>query len=202
MFYSLTGNVIFTDLNSVAVECGGVGFRCLTSANTLRDVDVNEMATLYTHLNVREDALDLFGFSTEYELEWFKLLIGVTGVGPKAALAILSELPPERIALAVSAGDVKAITRAPGIGPKIAQRVILELKDKAKSALSSFSDIGGEIDSVSEVLDASNTSEAVAALTMLGYSQSEAALAVSKVDPSLSTEQIIKQCLKILSRQA
>ena len=202
MFYSLTGNVIFTDLNSVAVECGGVGFRCLTSANTLRDVDVNEMATLYTHLNVREDALDLFGFSTEYELEWFKLLIGVTGVGPKAALAILSELPPEKIALAVSAGDVKAITRAPGIGPKIAQRVILELKDKAKSALSSFSDIGGEIDSVSGVLDASNTSEAVAALTMLGYSQSEAALAVSKVDPSLSTEQIIKQCLKILSRQA
>ena len=202
MFYSLTGNVIFTDLNSVAVECGGVGFRCLTSANTLRDVDVNEVATLYTHLNVREDALDLFGFSTEYELEWFKLLIGVTGVGPKAALAILSELPPEKIALAVSAGDVKAITRAPGIGPKIAQRVILELKDKAKSALSSFSDIGGEIDSVSEVLDASNTSEAVAALTMLGYSQSEAALAVSKVDPSLSTEQIIKQCLKILSRQA
>lgn len=202
MFYSLTGNVIFTDLNSVAVECGGVGFRCLTSANTLRDVDVNEVTTLYTHLNVREDALDLFGFSTEYELEWFKLLIGVTGVGPKAALAILSELPPEKIALAVSAGDVKAITRAPGIGPKIAQRVILELKDKAKSALSSFSDIGGEIDSVSEVLDASNTSEAVAALTMLGYSQSEAALAVSKVDPALSTEQIIKQCLKFLSRQA
>lgn len=202
MFYSLTGNVIFTDLTSAVVECGGVGFRCLTSANTLRDIDVNEVTTLYTHLNVREDALDLFGFSTEYELEWFKLLISVTGVGPKAALAILSELAPEKIALAVSAGDVKAITRAPGVGPKIAQRVILELKDKAKSALSSFAENGSALDSVSEVLDSSNTSEAVAALTMLGYSQSEAALAVSKVDPDLPTEQIIKQCLKILSRQA
>lgn len=202
MFYSLTGNVIFTDLTSAVVECGGVGFRCLTSANTLRDIDVNEVTTLYTHLNVREDALDLFGFSTEYELEWFKLLISVTGVGPKAALAILSELAPEKIALAVSAGDVKAITRAPGVGPKIAQRVILELKDKAKSALSSFVENGSALDSVSEVLDSSNTSEAVAALTMLGYSQSEAALAVSKVDPGLPTEQIIKQCLKILSRQA
>lgn len=201
MFYSLTGNVIFTDLNSVALECGGVGFRCLTSANTLRDVDVHEKTTLYTHLNVREDALDLFGFSTEYELEWFKLLIGVTGVGPKAALAILSELPPEKIALSVSAGDVKAITRAQGVGPKIAQRVILELKDKAKSALSSFGEVTSQADEVAEVFGSSNTSEAVAALTMLGYSQSEAALAVSKVDASLPTDQIIRQCLKLLSRQ-
>ncbi|MCI6770666.1 MAG: Holliday junction branch migration protein RuvA [Oscillospiraceae bacterium] len=201
MFYSLTGNVIFTDLNSVALECGGVGFRCLTSTNTLRDVDVHEKTTLYTHLNVREDALDLFGFSTEYELEWFKLLIGVTGVGPKAALAILSELSPDKLALAVSAGDVKAITRAQGVGPKIAQRVILELKDKAKSALSSFGEVSSQADDVAEVFGSSNTSEAVAALTMLGYSQSEAALAVSKVDASLPTDQIIKQCLKLLSRQ-
>ena len=201
MFYSLTGNVIFTDLNSVALECGGVGFRCLTSTNTLRDVDVHEKTTLYTHLNVREDALDLFGFSTEYELEWFKLLIGVTGVGPKAALAILSELSPDKLALAVSAGDVKAITRAQGVGPKIAQRVILELKDKAKSALSSFGEVSSQADDVAEVFGSSNTSEAVAALTMLGYSQSEAALAVRKVDASLPTDQIIKQCLKLLSRQ-
>ena len=150
---------------------------------------------------MREDALDLFGFSTEYELEWFKLLIGVTGVGPKAALAILSELPPEKIALAVSAGDVKAITRAQGVGPKIAQRVILELKDKAKSALSSFGEVTSQADEVAEVFGSSNTSEAVAALTMLGYSQSEAALAVSKVDASLPTDQIIRQCLKLLSRQ-
>lgn len=202
MFYSLTGNVIFTDLSSVALECSGVGFRCQTSANTLRDVDKNEKLTLFTYLNVREDALDLFGFSTEYELEWFKLLIGVTGVGPKAALAVLSELTPDKLALAVSAGDVKAITRAQGVGPKIAQRVILELKDKAKSALSSFSQDASAFDSVASVSESSNTSEAVAALTMLGYSQSDAALAVSKVDASQPTEQIIRQCLKILSRQA
>ena len=124
MFYSVTGKVVFSDFYSIAVLCGGVAFKCLTSANTLRDIDKNEVVTLYTHLNVREDALDLFGFSTEYELEWFRLLIGVTGVGPKAALAILSEQTPEKLALCISSGDVKAITRANGVGPKIAQRAI------------------------------------------------------------------------------
>ncbi len=200
MFYSLTGNVVFSDLCSVAVECGGVAFKCLTSANTLRDIDKNKTVTLFTHLNVREDALDLFGFSTEYELEWFKLLIGVTGVGPKAALAILSEQAPERLALCISSGDVKAITKANGVGPKIAQRVILELKDKAKSAVSSF---GGDADvqSVASVGEMPNTSEAVAALTMLGYSKTEASLAVGKIDPSLSVQDIIKQALKELSKR-
>ncbi|MCM1544286.1 MAG: Holliday junction branch migration protein RuvA [Ruminococcus sp.] len=201
MFYSLTGNVIFSDLSSVAIECSGVGFRCLTSANTMRDIDKTKKITLYTYLNVREDALDLFGFSTEYELEWFKLLIGVTGVGPKAALAILSELTPEKLALCISAGDVKAITRAQGVGPKIAQRVILELKNKAKSAVTAFDSGSDMLDSVAAVNDAPNTSEAIAALTMLGYTQSEASVAVSKVDPTLSVEEIIRQGLKILSRQ-
>lgn len=200
MFYSVTGKVVFSDLYSVAVECGGVAFKCLTSANTLRDIDKNKTVTLFTHLNVREDALDLFGFSTEYELEWFKLLIGVTGVGPKAALAILSEQTPEKLALCISSGDVKAITKANGVGSKIAQRVILELKDKAKSAVSS---IGGDTDaeSVSAVGEMPNTSEAVAALTMLGYSKTEAAVAVSKIDSSLSVQDIIKQALKILSKR-
>ena len=200
MFYSVTGKVVFSDLYSVAVECGGVAFKCLTSANSLRDIDKYKTVTLFTHLNVREDALDLFGFSTEYELEWFKLLIGVTGVGPKAALAILSEQTPEKLALCISSGDVKAITKANGVGPKIAQRVILELKDKAKSAVSS---IGGDTDaeSVSAVGEMPNTSEAVAALTMLGYSKTEAAVAVSKIDSSLSVQDIIKQALKILSKR-
>lgn len=201
MFYSLTGNVIFSDLSSIAIECSGVGFRCQTSANTLRDIDRTKKVTLYTYLNVREDALDLFGFSTEYELEWFKLLIGVTGVGPKAALAILSEFTPDKLALCISAGDVKAITRAQGVGPKIAQRVILELKNKAKSAITSFDADSDTLDAVSSVGDMPNTSEAVAALTMLGYSQSEASVAVSKVDPTLPVEEIIRQGLKIISRQ-
>ncbi len=201
MFYSVTGEVVFSDLNSVAVSCGGVAFRCLSSANTLREIRIGESVTLFTYLNVREDALDLFGFLSEYELEWFKLLIGVTGVGPKAALAILSELAPERLALCISAGDVKAITRANGVGPKLAQRVILELKDKAKSAVSSSGE-SEMLESVEAVGKAENTSEAVAALTMLGYTKSEASVAVGKVDSSLSVQDIIKQALKILSRRA
>ena len=201
MFYSITGNVVFQDLSSVAVECGGVAFRLQCSANTLRDVDMTEKITLYTYLNVREDAMDLFGFSTEYELEWFKNLIGVTGVGPKAALAILSEYNVERLALFISAGDSKAITKAQGVGPKIAQRVILELKDKAKSAVSSQGETLSDVASVGTMEETSDVSEAIAALTMLGYTKTEASLAVSKTDTSKSVEDIIKQALKILSKQ-
>lgn len=200
MFYSLTGNIVYADATCVAVECGGVAFRCQTSINTLRDIDCAETATLYTYLNVREDALDLFGFSSEYELEWFKMLIGVTGVGPKAALAILSQYAPDRLALFISAGDVKAITRAQGVGPKLAQRVILELKDKVKSAVSLSGD-SQVLDNIAAANDAPNASEAIAALSMLGYTQTEASVAVSKIDPTLPVEDIIKQALKLLSRQ-
>ena len=201
MFYSLTGNVIFSDLNSFAIECGPVAFRCQTTANTLRDIDKTKKVTVYTYLNVREDALDLFGFLTEYELEWFKNLIGVTGVGPKAALAVLSELTADKLALSISAGDVKAITRSQGIGPKIANRIILELKDKSKSAISASDKGSVDLEAVSSVNEMANTSEAISALTMLGYSQSEASVAVSKLDPSLSVEEMIRQGLKQLSRQ-
>lgn len=199
MFYCLTGNLIKKGTGFAVVDCGGVGFYCQTSNSTLYDINGEKTVTLFTHLNVREDALDLFGFSTEKELEWFKMLITVNGVGPKAALAILSELPPEKLALAISANDVKLIKSAPGIGPKIAQRIILDLKDKVGAFVSS--DDFGEVSKVSAVNDMPNTSEAVAALSMLGYSQSEAAVAVSKVDPSLSVEDIIRQALKILSKQ-
>ena len=199
MFYSLTGTVIAQDQFSVAVSCGGVGFLCQTTANTLRDVQQGKEITLYTHLNVREDALDLFGFSGQYELEWFRNLIGVTGVGPKAALAILSQLPPDKLTLCISSGDVKAITRAPGVGPKIAQRVILELKDKAKTVLSG-SDSSVNAASVAAVQDLPNTGEAIAALTMLGYSQSEASVAVSKLDPAMSVQDLIRGALKLLAK--
>ncbi|MBQ7296094.1 MAG: Holliday junction branch migration protein RuvA [Clostridia bacterium] len=199
MFYSLTGKVINKGINHAVVECGGVGFLCFTSRFTLSDLpDDKSVATVYTHLNVREDALDLFAFSTEYELEWFKMLITVNGVGPKAALAILSELTVDEIALAISAKDVKAITRANGVGPKIAQRIIIELKDKVKSIVPD-GDFFADSDRVSAAIEMPHTSEAVAALTMLGYSQSDAATAVSKIDPSLSTQAIIKQALKYLS---
>ena len=200
MFYSLTGKVINKGINYAVISCGGVGFMCYTSRFTLYDLpDDKSEATVYTHLNVREDALDLFGFSTEYELEWFKMLITVNGVGPKAALAILSELTVDEIALAISTKDAKSITRASGIGPKIAQRIILDLKDKVKNIVPD-GDFFESADRISAATEMPNTSEAIAALSMLGYSQSEAATAVSKVDPSLPVQTIIKQALKLLSK--
>ena len=137
MFYSITGKIVYIDTQSVAIETGGVAFRCSTTLTTLKRIgEKGSTATLYTYLNVREDALDLFGFADEQELECFKLLIGVSGVGPKAALAILSELTPDKLALCLATGDSKAITRAPGVGPKLAQRVVLELKDKLQKGWS------------------------------------------------------------------
>ena len=200
MFYSLTGNLVKTGAGFAAIDCGGVAFRCITSNQTLYEISGEKQVTLYTYLNVREDALDLFGFSTEYELEWFRMLISVNGVGPKAALAILSELSAEKLALSISASDEKAICRAPGIGKKIAQRIILDLKDKVKNLAGDNVTIS-EIEKISAVNDMSNTSEAVAALSMLGYSQSEASVAVSKLDPTLSVEALIRQGLKLLSNQ-
>lgn len=200
MFYSLTGNIVKTGAGFVAVECGGVAFRCLTSNQTLYEISGDKQTTLYTYLNVREDALDLFGFSTEYELDWFKLLISVNGVGPKAALAILSELNPDNLALSISASDEKAICRAPGVGKKIAQRIILDLKDKV-AGISGTTVSEVNISQVNAVNGMANTSEAVAALSMLGYSQSEASVAVSKLDPTLPTESLIRQALKLLSNQ-
>lgn len=199
MFYSLTGELIKKGTGFAVVECGGVGFFCNTSNTTLYDISGEKKITLFTYLNVREDAMDLFGFSTETELQWFRMLISVNGVGPKAALAILSELTPDRLALAISANDVKMIKAAPGIGPKIAQRIILDLKDKV-SAYATDNGIE-DIAKISAAKDMPNVSEAVAALTMLGYSQADASVAVSQIDPSLSVEDIIRQGLKILSKQ-
>ena len=199
MFYSLTGKIIFMDENSVALECSGVAFRLFATGNTLRKCTVGEVQTLFTHLNVREDALDLFGFSTENELEWFRMLISVNGVGPKAALAILSQLPTDKLALAITAGDTKAITKAQGIGPKIANRIILDLKDKVGKGFSDGAVFTAEDVAVAKATSSSNMSEAIAALTMLGYSQSDAASAVSKIDPDLRTEDIIRQALKLMS---
>ena len=199
MFYSLTGKVISKGLSHAVIDCGGVGFLVNTSRFTLYDLpDDKSAGTVYTHLNVREDALDLFGFSTEFELQWFKMLITVNGVGPKAALAILSELTVDELALAISTKDAKSITRASGIGPKIAQRIILDLKDKVKSIVPD-GEIYENAERISAVGEMPNTSEAIAALTMLGYSQSDASVAVSKLDPSLDVQSLIKQALKSLS---
>lgn len=201
MFYSITGKIVYVDTQSVAIETGGIAFRCSTTLTTLKRIgEKGNTATLYTYLNVREDALDLFGFADEQELECFKLLIGVSGVGPKAALAILSELTPDKLALCLATGDSKAITRAPGVGPKLAQRVVLELKDKLAKGLE-LSAVTPEIEAAGIAAAEGSAAEAVSALTMLGYSQSEAAAAVAKLDASLSVEDMIRQALKTLARQ-
>ncbi len=201
MFYSITGRVVHRDTQFVALETGGVAFQCSTTLSTLKTIgEKGSTATLYTYLNVREDALDLFGFATEQELECFKLLISVSGVGPKAALSILSELTPDKLALCLATGDSKSITRAQGVGPKLAQRVVLELKDKLAKGLELPAD-SPEIQAAGLAAADGNASEAVSALTMLGYSQSEAAMAVSKLDGDLPVEALIKQALKQLARQ-
>lgn len=199
MFYSITGKTVYIDSSSVAVDCGGVAFRCNATFNTLRKIgSLGEIVTLYTYLNVREDALDMFGFYDTAELDCFKLLINVTGVGPKAALAILSQLTPDRLAVCVASGDVKAITAAQGVGAKIAQRVVLELKDKLKSYISQEN--GEEIAAINAASASDSGEEAVAALVMLGYGKSEAAAAVGRLDQTLSAEELIKQALRLMAK--
>ena len=195
MFYSLTGKVVHTEPGMAVLDVGGVAFKCFTSMSTLRNLPrTGETATLYTHLNVREDALDLFGFLSQGELNCFKLLTGITGVGPKYGIAILSELTPEAVALAAAAGDVKRFTKANGIGPKLAQRIVLELKDKVK-------DLSGSGLSMEDVQAggpsaSGNAAQAVEALVTLGYSPSDAAAAVGRLDSELSPEELIRLALK------
>lgn len=196
MFYYVNGTVAHVGPYLAVIDCGGVGYACKTTNVTLAALTVGKPAKLYTYLNVREDAMELFGFATEEELGCFQMLIGVSGVGPKAALSILSSTPPERLALAIITGDEKALTMAPGIGKKIAQRIILELKDKlAKGQLSPVGESYGGTGVT--VIPENKLSEATAALAVLGYSNSEIGLALKGIDlDSLSLEQIIKQALK------
>ena len=192
MFYSVRGTLIHLESGVAVVECGGVGFKCLTSLHTLRSLpQVGAETTLYTYLNVREDALDLFGFATQSELSCFKMLTGVSGVGPKVGLAILSELTPEQVAAAVATGDSRALTRASGVGPKLAQRIALELRDKVKGmkAAQGPAAAGG--------LSASaNAGSAVEALTVLGYSPADASTVVARFDSSLPVEELIRLALR------
>ena len=199
MFYSLRGKLIASDVNYIVVECGGVGFKCFTTLNTVQSITKNgEDVTVYTHLCVKEDALDLYGFATQSELDAFKLLITVSGVGPKAAVSVLSELTPDRLALSIAAGDVKSITRAQGVGKKIAERIVLELKDKMGAVASD--DAAQTVSNAVSASDNSDCAEAIAALTALGFSQSDAAATVGGMDKSLTVEEMIRVGLKQLSR--
>ena len=196
MFYYLNGIVAEMEANLAVIDCGGVGYACATTNYTLSQLKKGEKAKLYTYMNVREDAVDLFGFASQGELHSFKLLLGVSGVGPKAALAILSANTPANLAMAVVMGDEKALTAVPGIGKKIAQRIILELKDKlAKEQVSFGPDTGGTAAAVPVPGD--KAQEAAAALAVLGYSGAEVAAALKGIDVNaLPLEEIIRQALK------
>jgi len=197
MFYYLSGMIAHIEPYLVVVDCGGVGYACKTTSYTLANLKKGEKGKVFTHLNVREDAMELYGFGTQEELNLFQQLISVTGVGPKAALSILSTSTPANLALSIITGDEKALTCAPGIGKKIAQRVILELKDKLAK--------GQTINAAGEsygctgvtIIPENKGSEAAAALAVLGYSQAEINIALKGIDMSnLTLEQIIKQALK------
>ncbi len=200
MIYSLKGILTYSEPNLAVIECGGVGYMCqipLSTYNTLSDIGAQEM--LYTHMNVRQDAIDLFGFKTREEVNSFKLVTTVSGVGAKAGLSILSEMTPEDIALAIVAGDSKAFTKCSGIGNKIAARIVLELKDKFKNADIAEVMTGSGKGNISVSPMGGAMGEAAAALMALGYSQSEAASALVSADKSLSVEELIKYGLKALA---
>lgn len=194
MIYSVKGTLIHIESGFAVVECGGIGYKVNTTLTTQKQLKFNSTVTLFTYMNVREDAVELFGFYSKGELSTFKMLISISGVGPKVALAILSELSSEQIAISVSANDYKTLTRASGVGPKLAQRIVLELKDKIKGITADGGD--GVIAKGSVIADTGNISKAVAALAVLGYSAADVTPVLSKLDPSLTVEQLISATLK------
>ncbi len=197
MIYCLTGKIVKKSMNAVVLSCGGVGYYAQCPASVAGALPgVGREATIYTVMSVTENDVSLYGFATEEQQACFEMLTAVSGVGPKVGLAILSVMEPERVALAISAGDHKAFKAASGVGPKLAQRIVLELKDKvAKGFVDGISleDVAG---ASAQTPAAQSSSQAIAALVSLGYSQSEAALAVSKVDAALPVEEIIKLALR------
>ena len=197
MFYYLDGTVAEILPGLAVIDCGGVGYACMTTNNTLAHLKKGQKGKLYTFLNVAENAFGLYGFGSQSELISFNMLIGVSGVGPKAALAILSACTPETLAMAVVTGVEKALTAAQGVGKKIAQRIILELKDKLAKETAAGLDFTGGKGAVAAPLFSNKASEAAAALAVLGYSSQEVAVAMKGVDvENLPLEEIVRQSLK------
>lgn len=195
MFYYVNGTVAEIEAGLAVIDCSGVGYACATTNYTLSQLKKGERAKLYTYLNVREDAMEMFGFASQSELRSFKMLIGVSGVGPKAALSILSSTTPQQLSMAVVMGDEKALTAAPGIGKKIAQRIILELKDKLIKEQGDFE--AGSGATVAMPAQNNKAGEAAAALAVLGYGSQEIAAALKGIDmDALPLEEIIRQSLK------
>lgn len=201
MFYYVEGKVAHIGPYLAVIDCGGVGYACRTTSYTLGSLSVGKVAKLYTYLHVREDAFELYGFASERELSSFEMLIGVSGVGPRMALSILSSGTPENLAMAIVSENAKALTSAPGVGKKIAQRIILELKDKLAKGQLTVSGGGETFAPGVTVIPENKASEASAALAVLGYGPAEINAALKGVDmESLTLEEIIKQALKNLMK--
>lgn len=195
MIYSLQGELTHWEAGLAVVECGGVGYACRTTMNTLAKIRELDEVKLYTYMHVTENSLDLFGFADNAELASFKQLISVSGVGPKAALSILSDVTPSKLALCIASGDSKTLTKSPGIGTKIAQRIVLELKDKvAKEQKISSKDLQS-----ASMPAGDNFTEAVTALQTLGFNPAQCGAALSGSDPASSVEDLIKFGLKNLA---
>lgn len=192
MYYYIKGKLALRGENYIVIDAHGVGYMIYTSLNTIQNVGVQgSEVTVYTYLNVREDAHELYGFATLEEKTLFMQLLSVSGVGAKVALSVLSVLTPAAFAQAVIFDDIKSITKAPGVGPKVAKRIVLELKDKIKKA---DIEVGDKAEIINEA-GSDSRSEAISALLVLGYSITDAQSAVAGVDASLTVEEIIKQAL-------
>lgn len=196
LFYYLNGTVAGMEANLAVIDCGGVGYACYTTAYTQSRITVGRTVKLYTYCSIREDAVDIFGFATKEEKNCFERLLGVTGVGPKAALAILSSMNPEQFTLAVLTGDEKALTAAPGVGKKLAQRILLELKDKLSG---DQLELAGSVPAGAMAAAGGKVAEASAALAALGYTQSEIGASLRGVDAeNLPVAEIVRQCLRAM----
>lgn len=196
MIYCVTGKLIATEPELAVVSCGGVGYACRTSMNTLSKISSKSEVTLYTHLSVREDAAELFGFADKEELNWFKLLITVSGIGPAVAISILSGMTSGQLAIAIASSDVSAFTKIKGLGKKKAQLIIVALQSKVTTDSPMFS-VSEDYSSVRT--EGSTSAEAVEALVALGYTQSEAATAIAKMGKDLTVEEYVMRALKEFS---
>lgn len=203
MIYSITGLLRQVAPTYCVIEACGIGYQCSASTYTLSSLPGRgQEVTLLTHLWVKEDGMELFGFSTEQEKHCFRLLIGVSGVGPRVALAILSDAAPDRLMLSIAAGDAKALTRAQGVGAKLAQRIILELRDKVtdEDIGSSFGEEQSAIAALGESAKNTAKSEAISALVALGYGQTDAAAVIAPMEESLAVDELIRRALKTFTR--
>jgi len=197
MFYYLEGLVSVISQNLAVIDAGGVGYACFTTLSTLSRLETGKKAKLYTYCNIKEDAFDIYGFCDLSEKRCFELLLGVSGVGPKAALSILSANSPESLALAIISDDESALTMAPGVGKKLASRIILELKDKVSKETASLKLEGYVPPRGESGQPGSKQKDAAAALAVLGYTQSEISTAMRGVDvAAFSVEEIIREVLK------